>query len=116
LLVALGSGLGGMARYWLTNLVPSRSGFPWGTFLVNVLGSLLIGWIASLSEERLGFNGKLFLAVGVMGGFKTFSAFSLQTVNLLQGGKAALALLYIAGSVAVCVAGCWAGWWFGQER
>ena len=116
LLIALGSGLGGMMRYWLSNLVPSRSGFPWGTFLVNVLGSALIGWIASLPEDRISFSSRIFLTVGVMGGFTTFSAFSLQTVALFQAGKSAVALLYVGLSVAACVLGCWSGSWLGRVR
>lgn len=105
-----------MARYWLSNLVPTKSGFPWGTFLVNVIGSFLIGWVASLPDDRISFGGRIFLTVGVMGGFTTFSAFSLQTVALFQGGKTGVGLLYMALSVAACVIGCWAGCWLGRVR
>jgi CrcB protein len=112
LLIALGSGLGGVARHWLTTLVAARiaSPFPWGTFLVNVIGSAMIGFVLALPESRFSPATRQFLTVGVLGGFTTFSAFSAQTVGLIESGKAPLACAYAIGSVLVCLAGCWLGW------
>jgi fluoride exporter len=115
LLIGLGSAIGGVARHWLTTFVAVRMAgvFPWGTFFVNVSGSFLIGFIASLPDARFpgpgGIAARQFLTIGVMGGFTTFSAFSLQTVTLLQANKPAIAALYAALSVLACVAGAWGG-------
>jgi len=115
LLIALGSGLGGVARHAATVAVSARLGgdFPWGTFFVNVLGSFMIGVVAGLPSVRLEGEGGLllrqFMTVGVLGGFTTFSAFSGQTLALLQGGRWGLAAMYAGLSVAVCVAGAAAG-------
>ena len=118
--VAAGSALGGMARFWLTSAMTAWLGarFPHGTLLINVLGSLVIGLVAALTltPGRLGVHPDLrvFLMVGVCGGFTTFSSFSLQTLELIQGGEMALALLYVAGSVALCLVSVWCGWYLGR--
>jgi fluoride exporter len=117
LLVALGGGLGAWLRFATGQLVQALLGiqraqaFPWTTLGVNTLGSLamglLAGWLA-----RHGSNGetaRLFLAVGVLGGFTTFSAFSLEIVSLAQRGQAGLAALYAAISLLAGVAGLLAG-------
>lgn len=118
LLIAIGSGLGGMARHWLSTVIAARSAsaFPWGTFVVNVAGAALIGMVLAMPESRLGPGTRQFLAVGVLGGFTTFSAFSAQTLSLFQNGKAAIACTYMLASVLVCVLGCWIGWMLGQQR
>jgi protein CrcB len=110
LLIALGSGFGGVARHWLSTLIAARitSPVPWPTLIVNVIGSALIGFVLASSELRPG--AKQFLAVGVLGGFTTFSAFSAQTLELFQAGKPALACAYAAGSVFACVLGCSLAW------
>src|SRR5687768_11120615 len=84
--IALGSALGGVARHWLTSVVAARmSGlFPWGTFIVNLSGSFLIGLIAAWPENQLPVAARPFLMIGVLGGFTTFSAFSLQTASLFN--------------------------------
>ena len=112
LLIALGSGLGGVARHWLTTLLAARvaSPFPWGTFLVNVIGSAVIGFVLALPDSRLSPATRQFLTVGILGGFTTFSAFSAQTLHLIQSGKTPLAFAYAVASVITCVAGCWLGW------
>ena len=118
LLIALGSGLGGVARHWMTGMVSTRfagSTFPWGTFAVNVIGSLLIGVVAAVPQSRLNESQRLFLATGLMGGFTTFSAFSLQSLTLMQSGKLAASAAYIVASVLFCVAGCALGWWIGRQ-
>ena len=90
--------------------------FPWGTFIVNVLGSAVIGYVLASSDARLSPAARQFLSVGILGGFTTFSAFSAQTLALLQGGKIQIAALYAIASVLVCLLGCWSGWALGQLR
>jgi len=109
--VALGGALGAMGRY-LTGIAAVRligHGFPWGTLAVNVIGSVLMGALvvvlAHLSATRLA----PFLMTGVLGGFTTFSAFSLDTVTLIERGQMGLALAYVAGSVALSLGGLWLG-------
>ncbi len=90
LLVAAGGALGAVVRYLLGLWVASRVGpdFPWGTFLINVTGSFLIGIILGLvSEGYLSAEARLFLAVGILGGYTTFSTFSYETLELLLDGN-----------------------------
>ena len=106
--VALGSVLGGTARFWLSGFVARRVGetFPWGTLLINVLGSFVIGWFGTLTlpnGPRPASEMRLFVMVGICGGFTTFSAFSLQTFDLLRDGENLRALAYIVASVLLCV-------------
>jgi CrcB protein len=113
--VAVGGALGSVARYWLAILVAGLTGpyFPWGTLLINVLGSFLIGWFGAWT----GANGsvvvspdiRVFVMVGICGGFTTFSSFSLQTLELLSAGEVVWAACYVLGSVALCLLGVWAG-------
>ncbi len=117
LLVALGSAIGGASRYgvglWLTPLAGQR--LPYATLAVNMLGAVLIGLVAgsAVSEERwvISENFRLFLMAGVLGGFTTFSAYSLQTLELLQAGYPERALFYALGTVLICLAGVAAGYW-----
>ena len=115
LVVALGSALGGVARVWGTVLVGRLvgEGFPWGTLTVNVVGSLMIGLVASLSapEGRWLVHPltKQFFLLGVFGGFTTFSAFSLQTLNLLRDGEVMRAAAYVSASTMLCVLAAWVG-------
>jgi len=108
LIIALGSALGGVGRYWVSGFVAARVGetFPWGTLVVNVVGSALIGGLAAFGDSaRMGLppEARLFLMVGVLGGFTTFSSFSLQTLRLLQDGDWARAGGNVLLSVAVCL-------------
>jgi len=115
LAVALGSALGGVARYGLSGLVARSFGetFPWGTLIVNVLGSFLIGFVATLT----GPDGRVlvspvtrqFWMPGIFGGFTTFSSFSLQTLSLVQDGEWTRALANVTLSVALCLLGVWLG-------
>jgi CrcB protein len=120
LAVAAGGALGSLARFWMTGAVASLTGsrFPWGTLLINILGSFVIGGVAglTLTPARMGMHpdARIFLMVGICGGFTTFSAFSLQTLELIQTGDTIPALLYIAGSVVLCVLFVWFGWWLGR--
>ncbi len=113
--IALGSALGGMARYWCSGVVAARFGetFPWGTVLVNVVGSFLIGLVATLTapDGRLlvGPHARQFVMLGVLGGFTTFSSFSLQTLNLLHAGEWGRALANVGASVALCLVAVWLG-------
>jgi CrcB protein len=112
--VALGGAAGSVARYgvgvWAARL--SGLAFPWGTLIVNVLGGLAMGVLAARvgpTQESL----RLALGVGVLGGFTTFSAFSLETVRLIEQGPA-LATLYVAASLILSVGACWAGLTLGR--
>jgi CrcB protein len=115
--VAAGGALGSLLRFWLT-LALAGPRFPLGTFAINVLGSFVIGLVAGLTAApaRVGMppDLRIFLMTGICGGFTTFSAFSLQTLELLQAGEAGMALGYAAGSVLACVAATWAGWLLGR--
>jgi CrcB protein len=114
--VALGGAIGSVGRFWLTGVMTALTGprFPWGTLLINVLGSLVIGLVAgiTLTPARVGMHPdvRIFLMTGICGGFTTFSAFSLQTLELLQTGDSVPALGYAIGSVVLCVAATYAGW------
>ena len=103
LLVGLGGAAGAMARFQLVRMLPS-GGWPWGTFLVNVGGSLLMGLLAGALMARGGNEPlRLLLGVGLLGGFTTFSAFSLDTMRLLERGLTSLALGYALASVILSV-------------
>lgn len=108
--IALGSALGGVARYACSTLVAQAvgGGFPWGTLVVNVVGSFVIGLFAT-APAGLSPDARLFITVGLCGGYTTFSSFSLQTLDLLRSGQTAAALGNIAGSVALCLLAVWAG-------
>jgi fluoride exporter len=115
LAVAAGSALGGVARYGLSGLVARSFGesFPWGTLIVNVLGSFLIGFVATLTgpDGRVPVSpvARQFWMPGIFGGFTTFSAFSWQTLSLAQDGELARASAYVGLSVALCLIGVWLG-------
>lgn len=114
--VAAGSALGGLLRFAASGLVARFVGetFPFGTLTVNVVGSFLIGLVAALSAPEgrwmISPEIRLFLMLGVFGGFTTFSSFSLQTLALVQDGEWAAALLNVVGSVALCLIAVWIGW------
>ncbi len=112
---AVGAGLRHLAVVWLGRSYP---GFPWGTLCVNVAGSAAMGLLAVLLIERLpGSYGRLapLLMTGVLGGFTTFSAFSLDAVFLLERGRVLSALGYMLGSVALSVGGLWLGLVLGRR-
>ncbi len=113
--VALGGALGSMARFWLAAAVASLTGpqFPWGTLLINILGSFVIGLFGALTgtggSVSVPPDIRVFVMVGICGGFTTFSAFSLQTLELLQSGEVLWAGAYVVGSVVLCLLGVWIG-------
>ena len=108
LIVFAGAGIGGAMRHGV-NLAAARMfglGFPFGTIIVNVLGSLLMGLLAGYFAYRTGIpqHIRLFLTTGILGGFTTFSAFSLDAALLYERGKPGLAAAYILGSVVLSIA------------
>lgn len=113
--IGLGSALGGMARYWSSGLVAVQFGesFPFGTLFVNVLGSFLIGVIATLTAPDgrmfVGTEMRQFLMLGVLGGYTTFSSFSIQTLEMLRDGEWMRAGALIILSVALCLLAVWLG-------
>ncbi len=113
--VGLGSALGGMARYWCSGVTARLVGetFPWGTLFVNVTGSFLIGFFATLTgpDGRIfaGSTTRQFVMLGIFGGFTTFSSFSLQTLSLVQDGELLQAGGNIIGSVLLCLIAVWLG-------
>jgi CrcB protein len=118
--VAVGGAMGSMARFWLAGAMTALTGprFPWGTLLINVVGSFVIGLVAgiTLTPARVGMHPdiRIFLMTGICGGFTTFSAFSLQTLELLQTGDAVPAFGYAIGSVTLCVVATYCGWLLGR--
>ena len=119
--IGLGSGLGGMARYWMSGVVAERFGesSPAGTLFVNVTGSFLIGLVAALSDPdgRLLISpaARQFFMLGMFGGYTTFSSFSLQTLNLARDGEWMFSLANIALSVFLCLVAVWLGQLAGQQ-
>jgi fluoride exporter len=113
--IAVGSALGGVARYWCSGVAARLFGetFPWGTLLVNVSGSLLIGLFATLTgpDGRIfaGSTARQFVMLGLLGGFTTLSSFSLQTLNLAQDSEWLQAGGNIVGSVVLCLLAVWLG-------
>ncbi len=113
--VALGSGLGGMARHAHANLAAAWTGeaFPWGTILANVLGSFVIGFFATFSGPDGRFMVpaavRVFVTVGFCGGYTTFSSFSLQTLALARDGEWRQAAGNVAVSVLLCLTSAWLG-------
>ena len=113
LLVFFGGGLGATLRH-LVNLICARgigTGFPWGTFIINISGStvmgLIAGYLAVKGEASQAW--RLFLMTGILGGYTTFSAFSLDTALLYERGELGLAAAYVLGSVVLSIAGLFAG-------
>jgi CrcB protein len=116
LAVALGGAIGALARYWIALALDTKGAIPWGTLLVNLAGSLLIGFVVLAStKNKWAEPWFLFAVTGVLGGFTTFSAFSMENLQLLQSGRLALALAYGLGSVALGLALAWAGFVLAQR-
>jgi CrcB protein len=113
LAIALGGSLGALSRYGVDALVASLLGrnFPYGTLLINVTGSFLIGVMYVLIIEHMEMHPiwRHILMVGFLGAFTTFSTFSLETVHLLEQGQLLPAGLYVLSSVAICLVATWLG-------
>ena len=114
--VGLGSALGGMARYGCSSLAARYIGaaFPWGTLIVNVSGSLIIGFLAALAaadeQALITPDARAFLMIGVCGGFTTFSAFSIETLDLARDGDWLWAGANVMLSVVLCLLAVWLGY------
>ncbi len=113
--IMLGGALGSGARYWCSGFAAHHFGetFPWGTLIVNVLGSFIIGFFATFTGPDGRFivstEARQFVMVGLCGGYTTFSSFSLQTLNLVRDGEMGRAGANIALSVALCLLSVWLG-------
>lgn len=111
--IFVGGGIGALARFLLAKSIQTyvNSAFPVGILVVNVLGSLLIGLLWVLLLERFAIDAvwRNSLLIGLLGGFTTFSSFSLDTINLIIEGDLLNAALYILGSVLLCLLGTWLG-------
>lgn len=117
LLVFVGGGVGAMVRHGVNLAVIRASGgdFPWGILIVNVTGSLLMGMLAGIlafkADIPLAHHARPFLATGILGGYTTFSAFSLDTALLVERGAASQAVGYVLGSVLLSILALFAGLW-----
>ena len=113
--------LGACARFALSGYIlqfAAQSRFPWGTFVVNVLGCLVAGLLVGVAEKLHVMSNelRLFLFTGILGGFTTFSAFGVETLHLLRKGELAVAAGYAGLSVACGLAVLWAGWYLVPAR
>jgi fluoride exporter len=119
--VAVGGALGSMARFWLAAFVAAMLGpqfpygpqMPWGTILINIVGSFVIGFYGTLTGPGgriiASFDARAFVMVGICGGFTTFSAFSLQTLDLMRANHWGQAIANVVISVVICLLAVWAG-------
>jgi fluoride exporter len=117
LLVAVGGALGSAARYSLSGFIlhhTLQQKFPYGTFAVNVIGCLLAGVLVGLAEKHdlISMEGRLFLLVGILGGFTTFSAFGVETIHLIRRGDLLVASSYVVFSVLCGLAALWLAYYF----
>jgi CrcB protein len=117
-LVAAGGAIGSVLRYLLSRVAQGDATFPIGTFVVNVTGCLVVGVVAGFAFDRssLSVNARVFLMVGVCGGFTTFSAFGYETLKLVEAGQLWHAGLNAGGQLVLGLAAVWAGvalarWW-----
>lgn len=111
--IAAGGALGAIFRFWVSNGIYALLGrnFPYGTLAVNVLGSLLMGFLYVMLVDKLalGPQWRAALLIGLLGAFTTFSTFSMETLNLVEAGEVFKALLNILLSVSLCLAATWFG-------
>ena len=113
LMVGLGGCLGSVLRFWLGSYIGARLGsrFPYGTFVINVTGSFLVGTVLTILAEKTQWspNWRYLIPIGFIGGYTTFSTFEYETLRLLEDGQMVTAMLNVLGSVVVGFAGVWAG-------
>ena len=119
ILVGLGGFIGSILRFVLNNVIYSHLNYPlypYGTFIVNVSGCLLIGVIAGLAEHRLNFSPELriFIQIGILGGYTTFSTFGYETFGLLRDGQFMLGLANVLSQVIVGILAVWLGYFIVQ--
>jgi CrcB protein len=117
--IGLGGFFGSIARYGLTSLVQTKSEslFPYGTMLVNIIGCFIIGLLMTLFQERIvvSQNIRLFLIIGILGGFTTFSSFSYDTFAMMKSGNFLDAGLNASVSLFGCLIATWAGFYVGEN-
>jgi CrcB protein len=121
LLVGAGGFAGSILRYGVSGLVHRllpMSTFPWGTMSVNATGSLLIGLLGGLADTRqiLTPEARLFMFIGLLGGFTTFSTFSYETLVLMRDGEHLRAASNVMGTIVICLLAVWAGYGLGRVR
>ena len=118
LVIAGGGAVGALLRYWLSNGMHALfgRGFPYGTLVVNVLGSFAVGFLFVLFLERMALSveWRAGILIGVLGAFTTFSTFSIETLNLLEDGAHLKASLNVALSIALCLGVAWFGLLLGR--
>lgn len=113
--LAAGGAFGTLLRYWINLLITAQFGerLPWGTIFINITGSFVIGLFAALTEPGgrliVPADIRLFVLVGICGGYTTFSSFSLQTLTLLQSGEPVRAIVNVLASVLLCLLAVWIG-------
>ncbi len=119
LFIGLGGFLGSIARFGLASFVQNRTErlFPYGTMAVNIIGCFIIGLLMTLFQERIviGQNVRLFLIIGILGGFTTFSSLSYDTFALMKSGNLVSAGLNAGGSLFGCLIATWAGFYIGEN-
>jgi fluoride exporter len=121
IIVFVGGAVGSMLRFWLSGFIAERFGetFPYGTLVVNLVGSLIIGvaagWLGHLSDSFLASSLRQFIVIGLCGGLTTFSSFSLQTWNLVLSGRWGSAFTNIVVSTILCLALVALGWGIAQR-
>jgi fluoride exporter len=121
ILVVTGGMIGSVLRYWWSSWIANRFGeiFPYGTLFVNVLASILIGFVLGyllrITDPLIARSLREFVAIGICGGLSTFSSFSLQTFNLLLSRKWFSTLFNIVGSTLLCLGAAALGWWGGRS-
>ena len=113
--IALGGALGAVFRYFIS-LIPYKSEFPLLTLVTNIIGAVIIGFVAGYASRKgMNKNLLLFLKTGFCGGFTTFSTFSLEALMLIKSGKTVLAVIYMCLSAVLCIIGVFLGMWFGEK-
>ena len=115
LAVGVGGGLGALLRYFVAGAIQSAAwpGYPWGIFVVNITGGFMMGLIVELSALRISLTPEMraFLTTGILGGYTTFSTFSLDSVLLIERGNYGSAAVYIVGSTLLSILALFAGLW-----
>ncbi len=116
-LVVIGSGLGGGVRHIIGLWLPQRTpaDWPWATLLVNLIGSFLIGWLAVWLTQHAQAEWRWLLISGFLGGFTTYSAYSLQVLHLLQCGETSRAIAYLGTTLVLALIAVWAGALLGRQ-
>ncbi len=120
LLIAIGGALGSVFRYWVSAGTHSLLGqsFPYGTLTVNFIGSFIMGFLFAMLLDHFSGNSdqlRALLLIGFLGGFTTFSSFSMETLNLFESGQLLIAFTNIMGNIVLCLTAVWAGLTLGRQ-